>query len=132
MPDIVYDSLIIGGGPSGLFCGFLLSKLGRNFAIIDRGKHFLDREPQTPEDTCTGIGGCGLFSDGKFSYFPSASKLWHLSDLSALENSYSLFTSFITAYGIDPPQWGSFSNKIGKLFNTQTEREYKSDYCAAS
>jgi hypothetical protein len=36
----------------------------------------------------TGVGGCGLYSDGKFSFFPSATQLWQLRTRAALAASY--------------------------------------------
>lgn len=36
------------------------------------------RDRYNPEESACGVGGAGLFSDGKFSFFPSSTDLWKL------------------------------------------------------
>ena len=68
--------LIVGMGPAGLFCAYLLSKQGFSPIIIDRGGSVAERTAsvdafrtcQTLDPDCNiqfGAGGAGTFSDGK-------------------------------------------------------------------
>lgn len=70
--------VIIGSGPAGLFCAYLLSELGYNPIIIERGEpvekrietveHFWNTGELTPNSNVQfGEGGAGTFSDGKLN-----------------------------------------------------------------
>lgn len=70
--------LIVGTGPAGLFCGLVLSELGFNPILIDRGKMVEERvldvanfwdngELNTESNVQFGEGGAGTFSDGKLT-----------------------------------------------------------------
>ena len=74
-----YDVIIVGGGPAGLFAAFYLSEHSDlRVLLIDKGKAPLRRKcPMKSKDACQhckpcnilcGIGGAGLFSDGKLNY----------------------------------------------------------------
>lgn len=61
----LFGCLIVGAGPAGLFAAFELIKNGvKNIAIVDKGKSSQERKP---EDVMYGVGGAGLFSDGKLN-----------------------------------------------------------------
>jgi len=45
----VYDCIIIGGGPSGLAAGDLLTKAGIDFLIIDKGDYLYKRNQANPK-----------------------------------------------------------------------------------
>lgn len=68
--------LIIGDGPTGLFCAYELARRGVPCTVLDRGKQvqprrrdlaILNRGGPTPPDSgyCFGEGGAGTYSDGK-------------------------------------------------------------------
>jgi uncharacterized FAD-dependent dehydrogenase len=68
--------LIIGDGPSGLFCAYELARQGVGSVVLDRGKQVqprrrdlkgLTRHGLVDEDSnyCFGEGGAGTYSDGK-------------------------------------------------------------------
>ena len=70
--------VIVGSGPAGLFCGFLLSKMGYKPLIIERGEQVEDRvntiykfwktgKLNTKSNVQFGEGGAGTFSDGKLN-----------------------------------------------------------------
>ncbi|MDY0235200.1 MAG: hypothetical protein RBR71_04200 [Gudongella sp.] len=70
--------IIVGTGPAGLFCGLVLSELGFNPIIIERGKTVEERVKDVskfwntgelnPESNVQfGEGGAGTFSDGKLT-----------------------------------------------------------------
>ncbi len=60
---------IVGGGPAGLFSALKLSEFGEfQITLFDKGKPVLKRTEK--EDLIFGIGGAGLFSDGKLNFSP--------------------------------------------------------------
>ena len=75
---MLYDVIILGGGVSGLSAAFSLTQKKQRVLVVERGKHIYERQRENVIDVSNGIGGAGLFSDGKLSMYPSASKLWKL------------------------------------------------------
>jgi len=74
-----YDVIVVGAGPAGLFSAYYLCEnSGLRVLVIDKGKTPQNRNcPMTEMDTCqrckpcnilSGVGGAGLFSDGKLNY----------------------------------------------------------------
>ena len=76
--EIINTPVIIGSGPAGLFCAYLLAEAGYNPLIIEQGEKIEDRI-KTVEDFFKsnklnvnsniqfGEGGAGTFSDGKLN-----------------------------------------------------------------
>ena len=75
---MLYDVIVIGGGVSGLSAAYALSQKKQRVLVVDRGKHIFERQRIDNFDVANGIGGAGLFSDGKLSMYPSATNLWKL------------------------------------------------------
>ena len=70
--------VIVGAGPAGLFCAYLLAENGYKPLVIERGKKVEDRIKDVEEFWKTGVlntesnvqfgeGGAGTFSDGKLT-----------------------------------------------------------------
>ena len=70
--------IIIGTGPAGLFCGYLLAKAGYRPLLLERGEDVESRTRRVEEFWKTGVlapdsnvqfgeGGAGTFSDGKLN-----------------------------------------------------------------
>lgn len=70
--------IIVGSGPSGLFCSYLLAKYGYKPLVIERGECVEDRlksienfwnggKLNTNSNVQFGEGGAGTFSDGKLN-----------------------------------------------------------------
>lgn len=76
---MLYDVIVIGGGVSGLSAAYALSQKKQRVLVVDRGKHIFERQRIDKFDVANGIGGAGLFSDGKLSMYPSATNLWKIS-----------------------------------------------------
>ena len=70
--------IIVGSGPAGLFCAYLLAEMGYNPMVIERGekvedrvktveKFFSDGKLNISSNVQFGEGGAGTFSDGKLN-----------------------------------------------------------------
>lgn len=70
--------VVIGSGPAGLFCGYLLAQEGYSPLIIERGAPVRERQKDVERFWKTGVldpdsnvqfgeGGAGTFSDGKLN-----------------------------------------------------------------
>lgn len=70
----VYNYLVVGAGPAGL--AFASALEDPSTLVIDMGKPVDQRDRFNPEECIQGGGGAGLFSDGKFSFYPSGTKIW--------------------------------------------------------
>ena len=77
-----YDVIIIGAGPSGIFCAYELikEKTDMKILMIEKGRSIQQRNcPKRKTKMCvgckpcsitTGFAGAGAFSDGKLSLSP--------------------------------------------------------------
>jgi uncharacterized FAD-dependent dehydrogenase len=80
-----YDVIIVGAGPAGLFSAYYIAENSNlNVLILEKGKHSLKRKcPNHNTQICagcdpcnilTGVGGAGLYSDGKLNFIPKLGK----------------------------------------------------------
>lgn len=101
----IYDVIIIGAGPAGLMAGSIFKSKGLQYLILEKGSMLVERCIKNPEDVITGVGGGGLFSDGKLSLPPSASALWTELPSQEMEKTYNLLARKLQKIGIDIPKW---------------------------
>jgi uncharacterized FAD-dependent dehydrogenase len=80
--------VIIGAGPAGLAAANAAAHLDP--LVIDAGPAQHQRTRFSPLTAAQGVGGAGLFSDGKFSFWPSGTRLWRL-DPDLLQQAYDWF-----------------------------------------
>lgn len=99
------STIIIGAGPAGLFLGWCLKKADVDFVIIEKGKDFHGRKQYIPWDVSFGFGGAGLFSDGKISYPPAASKLWKRLNVEDIKTIYGSICELFSLAGIFLKKW---------------------------
>ena len=84
---MIYDCVIVGAGPAGLFAAYELVTKNSDLkvAVVDRGSKVSDRvcpmnKSGVPCQNCnpcgvlSGYGGAGTFSDGKLNFIPKLGK----------------------------------------------------------
>jgi uncharacterized FAD-dependent dehydrogenase len=97
--------IVLGAGPAGLAAGATLIASGTNCVVLEQGARSSDRDREAPADLVTGVGGAGLYSDGKFSFAPSASALWRLEPRSRLTEAYGWVAAVLRGHGIAAPEF---------------------------
>jgi uncharacterized FAD-dependent dehydrogenase len=109
---MVYDAIIIGAGPSGLTAALSCQQGNLRYKIFEKGKKVEHRSRAA--FLGSGVGGAGLYSDGKLSFYPSATSLWRLRPLKILKLSYDFVAGLLSAYGADIPEFPEHRNAISE------------------
>lgn len=94
-----FDAVVVGAGPAGLSAAAELSRRG-SVLLIERGLPASARRREVPEQVLSGVGGAGLFSDGKHSFFPAATALWTLPDRGALSAAFAATSELLGRHGV--------------------------------
>ncbi|WP_162619635.1 FAD-dependent oxidoreductase [Salinicola peritrichatus] len=123
-----YDVAIVGAGPAGLAAAQKLSRQGLRVLLIDQGQEISQREKEAEAELTQGHGGAGLYSDGKFSFFPSATHLWRLPKREALREAYAWTCDLLNGYGLDTPPFPENANAYTPGIGNWVLKDYPSDY----
>ncbi len=122
----VYDCIIIGGGPSGLAAANIFSKSSLDYKIIEQGDYLYKRNRNNPSDIVSGVGGGGLYSDGKLSFSPSGTNLYKL-DSQLLEKSYNFLVELLDNLSINIPSLKELKkHEVDTNSDCLVNKEYKS------
>ena len=112
----MYDVVIVGAGPSGLFAAYELISKNKNLkiAILDEGKKADKRfcpmnanktkcQNCKPCNILSGYGGAGTFSDGKLNFIPKLGKsdLYKYMTISEAEKLIDYTEEVFTKFGMD-------------------------------
>lgn len=123
-----YDVLIVGSGPAGLAAAQELNGGELRVALVDAGRSVRERDRDDPDDMTCGHGGAGLYSDGKFSFFPSATSLWRLPDRAALQRAYQWTSETLGPLGLDVPPFPHRPDQYSVGNGEWVLKEYPSSY----
>ncbi len=113
---MAYNVIIVGGGPAGLFAAYYLKENSDlNVLLIEKGKSPLKRKCPNhnlqkciqcdPCNILSGIGGAGLYSDGKLNFIPRLGKtdLTQFLSLSAAQDLIDETENIFTRFKMDGP-----------------------------
>jgi len=119
-----FDVIVVGGGPAGLFAAHHLSLHSRlSVLLLEKGKAPGKRHcPMHGKKDClkcspcnilSGIGGAGLFSDGKLNFIPKLGKtdLTQFMPLSAATALIDETEAIFTRLGMDGPVYPTNMDK---------------------
>ncbi len=98
-----YDAVVVGAGPAGLSAAAELKTAGSRVLLVEQGRSHEARDRAAPEQILAGVGGAGLFSDGKHSFFPAATELWVLPHRTRLEHAYASTSALLARHGVSAP-----------------------------
>ncbi len=109
-----YDVIVVGGGPAGLFAAYyIVENSDLRVLILEKGdfpkkrKCPISRNSRckhcTPCNIMSGIGGAGLFSDGKLNFIPKLGKtdLTQFMEIEDAEKLISETEEIFNFFGMD-------------------------------
>lgn len=97
-----FNTIVVGGGVAGMCVGRGLVDRGVSCLVVEGGPSVEDRRHTDPRECMEGVGGAGVYSDGKWSMFPSCSGMWKL-DRERVKRSYEEFGRAMSAFLTIPP-----------------------------
>lgn len=107
----MYDVVIVGSGPAGLFAAHELSKRKSDVLVIEEGKDIEDRD-----DIMRGLGGAGTFSDGTLNLRPDVGgNLFELTSEKSAHEVVEHVDSVFSKFGAPQKKYGMNEAKVEEL-----------------
>ena len=128
--------VIVGSGPAGLFCGYVLSKIGQDVTIVERGQQVEKRIEAVDEMMKTGKinpqsnisfgeGGAGTFSDGKLTTGIKNHRLRYILETFVHHGRYYwLFCCRFSRSSSAMAQWRAAMSGISSLIKVSPKRSW--------
>lgn len=130
---MTYDKceiLVVGAGPAGLSAANCCMHEGFDVLVVDSGGGLESRDRSIPSHCVQGVGGSGLFSDGKLSYYPSSHAMWALPSKHILEAGFNWLHALISDMVSPMPSFPKMSFSVDWHHNLSTsefsEKKYDS------
>lgn len=111
-----HQVVVVGAGPAGLFACYELHERGiKDIVLIDRGKLAARRNPH--DDVLYGVGGAGLFSDGKLNFTARRGKtdLTEFLPLSEADQLIDYLEAAFARFGMDGATYPSDAQSANEL-----------------
>lgn len=99
---MTYDICVVGAGPAGLAFTYALRNADLRIIVIDFGKQLKHRDKNDPRDIICGEGGAGLWSDGKFSFYPAGTAVYGIDGIQA---AYEELKHLFAQFHVDIPEF---------------------------
>lgn len=122
-----FDLVVVGAGPAGLSAGVAAKHRGLKVAVYETGLELAARRRDSPRSLGRGVGGAGLYSDGKFSFHPSASALWDLDNQDDIKIAYSILEGYLHHEGLESPAFPN-GNDVSIPIDPTPFKHYPSFY----
>ncbi len=122
----VFDVLIVGAGPAGMFAAYeLIKKNSRlKIALLEKGNRV---EKRKKNEAMTGFGGGGTYSDGKLHYTPVLSHRKALDLIS--ENKYVELINYVDKvfcdFGVNGPYYPKNTKRVKELIEIAQKNDIK-------
>jgi uncharacterized protein len=125
----MYDVAVVGAGPGGLAAALASRRLGVSVVVLEQGKLLAERSRGDQTDLICGVGGAGLCSDGKFSFFPSATALWSVQPAGLLRAGYEWLKEILRTAGMKVPDFPrDVQTPVASSADRLRRKEYPSFY----
>ncbi len=112
----MYDIVMVGAGPAGIFASYELLKKSKNLkiALIDKGNRI---EKRAKTEVMCGFGGAGAYSDGKLHFTPKLSheRTFHLIDPQSYEKILMEIDQIFMDFGVDAEEYPKNPQEVAKL-----------------